>query len=144
MWSCFISNTNTMAKRNEPLEEIEGSEEIPFTPVETEVVEYPNGLRLKMKKKTAPEERYELPCGVEVVKRRGTGEDMMRIVRQSGGKPDRIATLLIHNLIEFIDEDGKRQKMQVEDIQTLDIEDYLALQEIVNPEKKAHRIQDSI
>lgn len=123
---------------------IDETEDLPFTPPETEVTEFPNGLRLRMNKKTTTEERYELPCGVQVIKRRGTGDDMQRIIRQSGGKPDRIAGLLIHYLIDFVDEDGKRQKMQVEDIQSLDIEDYLALQELVNPEKKAHRIQDSI
>jgi hypothetical protein len=114
------------------------------SPVEMEVREFASGLRLKMKKQSTTEERYELPCGVEVIKRRGTGEDMTRIIRQAGSKADRISGLLIHYLIDFVDEDGKRVKMHVEDIQSLDIEDYLALQELVNPEKKAHRIQDSI
>ncbi len=129
-----------MAKRQNTDEEVETSNLEIFpddAPVETEVNEFPSGLRVKMNKPKAKEDWYELPCGATVVKRRGSGEDMVRIVRMAGGKQERVNDLLIHYLVEIINEDGNREKMTVEDIRQFDLENYLALCDLVNIEKKA-------
>lgn len=134
-----------MAKRTDNTEALDLAVETeidvaPEERVEWETREFPNGTKFKMKKRVEQEERYELPCGVQVVKKNALGADMIKIIRQAGSKVDRITLLLIYHLIDFIDEDGNRTKMQLEDIQDLPLEDFLALQELVNVEKKARPI----
>jgi hypothetical protein len=107
------------------------------------VQEMPSGVRLAIKTPSIHEARYELPCGVEVIKRVGKGSDFLKVIRLSGSNPDKINLLLIHYLVDFIDADGNRTKLSADDIAELPYEDFFALQELVNPEKKLRLIEEN-